>query len=73
MKTALIELSGGFHNSSPIRVRVPRHYHHLSKIGLIDVDDVLTPYQYRKLVSHFCGIDGCLCHSFPFRVDVKFL
>ena len=47
MKTQKITLSGGFHNSRPINLRVK--------------DGALSVGQYKRLDNHMCGIKKCVC------------
>ena len=47
MKTQKITLSGGFHNSRPINLRVK--------------DGALSVGQYKRLDKHMCGVDKCIC------------
>ena len=42
-----ITISGGFHNSSPITLRLR--------------DGAMSVGQYKRLTSHMCGIKGCIC------------
>ena len=42
-----IILSGGFHNASPIDLRI--------KNNQLSID------QYKRLSNHMCGIKGCVC------------
>ena len=59
MKTAttkLITLSGGFHNSPAIRVRVPLDWHPATDTLIEGVSEAT----YQRLNRHFCGI-GCTC------------
>ena len=56
-KTKLIELSGGFHNSSAIRVRVPADFH----IACDTLIEGVSELAYERLNRHFCGIKGCTC------------
>lgn len=64
MKT--ITLSGGFHSSPEIKLRVnDKAYARLKDAEYIkdELAEVLTPYQLNRLDKHFCGIDGCTCGS----------
>ena len=65
------ELSGGFHSSGRIRVRL------LTDLGGLRHEDIpaaldqwLTPYQRRRLERHFCGIPGCACGSWH-RAEIR--
>lgn len=42
-----VTVSGGFHNSSPITLRL--------RAGAMSVG------QYKRLTNHMCGIKGCIC------------
>ena len=42
-----VTLSGGFHNASPIDLRVK--------------DNALSVGQYKRLGNHMCGIKDCVC------------
>jgi hypothetical protein len=44
-KTTVI-VSGGFHNSRPITLRV---------------GEKMSAGQYKRLENHMCGIQGCVC------------
>lgn len=62
MKTTKLEFSGGFHNSTPIRIRLPR----ARALDIINgeydcLQEAISEYQYKKLDRHFCGIEGCTC------------
>lgn len=60
MKTKKITLVGGFHNASPITIRVDESYHPATH----SIQEVLSESQARKLSRHFCGIKGCTCGSY---------
>jgi hypothetical protein len=47
MQTQKITLSGGFHNSSPIDLRLK--------------NNELSIGQYKRLDKHMCGVDKCIC------------
>jgi hypothetical protein len=47
MKTQKITLSGGFHNSRPINLRLKTNQ--------------LSVGQYKRLDNHMCGVDKCIC------------
>ena len=47
MKTQTITLSGGFHNSPNIDLRVK--------------NNALSIGQYKRLDKHMCGIKDCIC------------
>lgn len=60
-KTTKVTLSGGFHNVGAIPVRIPAE-----KMKNVDeqqygVLDLLTPYQWKRVQKHFCGIEDCCC------------
>lgn len=59
-----ITLSGGFHNSPEIRIRVNETIYRMYSIGMIEFPRMLSDYQKRKLERHFCGIKGCTCGSY---------
>lgn len=70
MKT--IELSGGFHWSPAVRIRVKDAAVADMQHGLCELSDILTKYQKTKLERHFCGIKGCYCGSYR-RADIEIL
>jgi hypothetical protein len=47
MQTQKITLSGGFHNSRPIDLRLKTNE--------------LSVGQYKRLDNHMCGVDKCIC------------
>lgn len=53
----LVEISGGFHDSDPIRVRVPSNW----EINRSDICNVVSERVMSKIQSHMCGISGCTC------------
>jgi len=70
-------LSGGFHNVAPITLRVDskaaltveEEMERNERLGDYIIrgevlDDILTPWQRRRLEGHFCGIQGCCCGSY---------
>lgn len=57
-KTTLIELSGGFHNTRPLRMRVKEISIHP---GVNTLSEILSEAQYLRASNHFCGIRGCTC------------
>ena len=67
-----VSLSGGFHNSSEISILLSDAKYNELKSGISSLQEVLTPYQFRKLDRHFCGIKGCTCGSFT-RAKIEFL
>ena len=56
MKKAIIEFSGGFHNSGSMRVRVDLNYYARNQYP-----HYLSLAQKIKLQRKFCGISGCTC------------
>lgn len=71
---ARIRLWGGFHNSPETTIIVNKKFEdRLQDLerGFISLDDVITPYQHKRLEKHFCGIGDCLCYSFPSRVKFE--
>ena len=74
MKTK-VTLSGGFHNSSEIKLRIDFPHNALldyadKKVYAKDlIEEYATPYQRKRLENHFCGINGCTCRSWQ-RADV---
>jgi hypothetical protein len=42
-----VTISGGFHNSPPMTLHI--------------TGGRISPYQYRKIDRHMCGIRGCVC------------
>jgi len=65
-----IVLSGGFHNSPEIKIRVDNTSYRNYALGYIEFDDMLTNYQRKRLERHFCGIKGCTCGSYR-RANVE--
>lgn len=59
----MIEFSGGFHNSSPMRLRLNEKQYQLLTDGH-PIAEVLSGGQERRLYKHFCGIKDCLCGSY---------
>lgn len=59
-----ITLSGGFHNSEEVSILLSDAKYKDLKEGVSNIQEVLTPYQFKKLDHHFCGIKGCTCGSF---------
>lgn len=59
----IIEFTGGFHNSSPMRLRFNHTQYQLLSDGY-PLAEILTRTQERRLDNHFCGIKGCLCGSY---------
>ena len=67
------ELSGGFHSSGPIRIRVMTDLWGLRDEDIqAALDQWLTPYQRRRLERHFCGVSGCACGSWH-RAEIRVL
>jgi len=50
-----VTLSGGFHNASPINLRVK--------------DGSLSLGQYKRLQNHMCGIKNCVCGWLGYEID----
>ena len=50
-----ITLSGGFHNSSPIDLRIK--------------NNELSLGQYKRLSNHMCGIKECVCGWRGYELD----
>lgn len=61
---ATIILSGGFHNSSDITIRVSNSLYRMYAMGRIEFDNILSDYQRKRLEQHFCGVKGCKCGSY---------
>lgn len=61
MKTVKITLSGGFHNSNPVKVVIPADSFESLKDGYETIQGVLTDTQLRRMMKHFCGVPGCSC------------
>lgn len=61
---AIIELSGGFHNSWPITAIVKDADLQYYRDGRCDLNFMLSDSQKKKLRRHFCGIAGCQCGSY---------
>ena len=68
-----VTLSGGFHNSDPINILMPKKVAEDLKKGNISLTDyhVLTRAQRIKLDRHFCGVKGCMCGGVS-RADMDF-
>jgi hypothetical protein len=66
-----ITLSGGFHNSEEVSVLLSDKKYAELKEGISNIQEVLSPSQYKKLDRHFCGIKGCTCGSFM-RAKIDF-
>ena len=65
------ELSGGFHSSAPIQIRVwGLRFDGPDEDIPAALDQWLTPYQRRRLERHFCGIPGCACGSWH-RAEIR--
>lgn len=47
MTNTVVTIQGGFHNSSPITLRL--------------TDGKMSVGQYKRLENHMCGIKGCIC------------
>lgn len=65
----ILSLSGGFHNSPEIKIRVSNTSYRAYSIGSITFTEMLTDYQQKKLSRHFCGIKGCTCGAYM-RADI---
>jgi hypothetical protein len=50
-----ITLSGGFHNSAPIDLRIK--------------NNELSAGQYKRLRKHMCGVDKCICGWRGYELD----
>lgn len=59
-KLATITISGGFHNSQQINIRLPLRTWAQIMQGM-DKMAALSPSQEKRINKHFCGIPGCLC------------
>lgn len=59
-KTTTIVISGGFHNSVDLRMRVQGTDIHPATDTL---RELLSESQTVKASNHFCGIRGCTCGS----------
>lgn len=55
-----IVLTGGFHDSPDLIMRVKGHDFHPSTHSLWEI---LSESQQKKASKHFCGIEGCTCGS----------
>jgi len=55
MRTQKITLSGGFHNSAPIDLRIK--------------NDQLSIGQYKRLSNHMCGIKKCICGRRDYELE----
>ena len=51
-KTMTVTLTGGFHDSADLRLRVAYE---------ADGDYTLSESQAKRADRHFCGIDSCTC------------
>lgn len=67
MGKQLIELSGGFHNSDAIRVRIADEVGPIGRWS--DLERWLSLSQIARLERHFCGIAGCTCGG-PRRAEL---
>ena len=69
--STMLELSGGFHRSGRIRVRLLTDLWGLRPEDIpAALDHWLSPYQRRRLERHFCGIPGCACGSWH-RAEIR--
>ena len=68
-----ITLSGGFHNSPPIKIALATNIVEQLKRGEVSITDhhVLSRIQRQKLDRHFCGIKGCKCGG-VYRAKIDF-
>jgi len=57
MKTKTITLSGGFHDSGEIRIKVPADFHP----AIHSIQEAVSESTRKRLDRHFCGIRGCTC------------
>ena len=67
VKTRIITLGGGFHNSSPINIKanIPDKIINAGyKVMVTDLIDYLSENQIKKIDRHFCGIKKCMCGSY---------
>ncbi|WP_289739357.1 hypothetical protein [Paramuribaculum intestinale] len=64
-----LTLTGGFHNCSPIRVRISDDQMTALKDGE-SLDMILSDNQIKKLERHFCGVSGCTCGSWR-RAEIE--
>tara|TARA_R110000868_G_scaffold189775_3_gene433331 strand:+ start:1921 stop:2151 length:231 start_codon:yes stop_codon:yes gene_type:complete len=55
MQTQKITLSGGFHNSSDINLRLK--------------NNELSEGQYKRLNKHMCGVQKCICGWRGYELD----
>lgn len=67
----MITLSGGFHNSPAIRLRLSESAYRRLKDDGEGIYSVVTAYQAKRLDRHFCGIKGCTCGAAG-RAHIKF-
>ena len=66
----ILSLSGGFHNSPEVKVRVSNSTYRAYSLGQIEFHEMLTDYQDKKLSKHFCGVKGCTCGSYM-RAEIE--
>lgn len=60
-KTAIIEVSGGFHNAHGITFRVDREAAQDVISGDRLLYDALSESQLKRADKHICGISDCQC------------
>lgn len=69
-KTTKVILSGGFHNSAEITIRIKADSDTVNyKIEQGEIRDLLSPSQIKRLDNHFCGISDCCCGGLS-RADI---
>ncbi|HPS30199.1 MAG TPA: hypothetical protein PLZ43_08085 [bacterium] len=69
--TTKVLLSGGYHNSEPISLRIGYPAENIKlAIATGNFSDLLSAYQLKKIERNFCGISGCTCGSYT-RADIK--
>jgi hypothetical protein len=61
MKTSLLKLSGGFHDSGEIVFRVAADSAQEVVSGERELYDALSANQLKRADKHFCGISDCQC------------
>ena len=67
---SFVTLSGGFHNSPKIRVRIKKGFT-MDALHTGELYDALSDGQVKKLERHFCGIKGCECGSWV-KAQIEF-
>lgn len=69
-KTTKVTLSGGYHCSEEITIRVKADFDTVSyKIEQGEIRELLSDYQIKRLDNHFCGISDCCCGGLS-RADI---